>query len=302
MDVLEQYAYKAKLAAQAGDWESARNAWAEALTVVPPGSPEHAQVRQRIDNIDLQLSAADGGVWKKRLYKLGPLGVFLFKFKTILLIAVTKGKFLLLGLSKMSTVLSMLLSIGVYSMAYGWRFALGLVLSIYVHEMGHVVALRRYGIAASAPMFIPGFGALVRLHAYPHNTGEDARVGLAGPFWGLGAAAFAWACGVLTGAPIWFAIARTGAWINMFNLMPIWQLDGGRGFRALTRTHRGWMLGLALVLWALTSESMLLFIAMGAAYRFFASHDAPEQPDTPVLWQFAFLLSAFAGMVYFITP
>ena len=124
----------------------------------------------------------------------------------------------------------MLLSMGVYWTAWGWRFALGLVLSIYIHEMGHVAALQRYGIKATAPMFIPGFGAMVRLNQYPANPAEDARVGLAGPLWGLGAAVFAYAVFLATAIPFWAAIARTGALINLFNLLPIWQLDGGRGY------------------------------------------------------------------------
>src|SRR5439155_143942 len=83
----------------------------------------------------------------------------------------------LLGLTKASTLFTMLLSAGVYWAAWGWKFALGVVLSIYVHEMGHVQALQRYGIKATAPMFIPGVGAVVRLKQYPASP-RDARVGL----------------------------------------------------------------------------------------------------------------------------
>jgi Zn-dependent protease len=285
---LEQIAYQAKLAGQAGDWQGARAAWERALTLVPPDSPEYRMVKARIENIDLQTDQS-ASVWKKRLYKLGPIGVVLWKFKTLALIAATKGKLLLLGLTKLSTLTSMLASVGVYWWAYGWKFGLGLVLSIYIHEMGHVFWLRKYGIQATAPMFIPGFGALIRLKQYPANPGEDARVGLAGPTWGLGAAVFAWAAGLLTGQPIWFAIARVGAWINLFNLIPIWQLDGGRGFRGLTRKYRGIAGLVALTMWAITEETMLLFIALGALYRFF-SKDYAEERDSQVLLQYAGLI------------
>ena len=122
-----------------------------------------------------------GGEGKKRLGVIGTIGALLFKFKTVGLLILTKGKLVLLGLTKLNTLLSMLVSIGVYWALYGWKFGLGFVLSIYVHEMGHVMALARYGIPASPPMFIPGFGAFVRLKAYPASAGEDARVGLAGP-------------------------------------------------------------------------------------------------------------------------
>src|SRR5213076_3474994 len=91
----------------------------------------------------------------------------------------------LLGLTKAITFVSMLLSAGVYWTIWGWKFAVGVVLSIYVHETGHTQALQRYGIQATAPMFIPGIGAVIRLKQYPTDAREDARVGLAGPLWGL---------------------------------------------------------------------------------------------------------------------
>lgn len=236
------------------------------------------------------------GPWGGRFAKAGTAGVAAWKFKTVLLIALTKGKLLLLGLTKMSTLLSMLVTFGAYWMAYGWRFAAGLVLSIYVHEMGHVAALRKYHIAATAPMFIPFFGAFIRTKQYPANVGEDARVGLAGPVYGLCAAVVAWVMGLLTGAPVWFAIARVGAWINLFNMIPIWQLDGGRGFRALTRKQRGIALVVALAMWAVTEESMLLLICAGAAYRLF-SKDYAEQPDNLALVEYAGLI-VFLSMLF----
>jgi len=233
--------------------------------------------------------AANRGRWAKIAGRLAPVGVLAWKFKAILVIGLTKGKLLLLGLTKMSTLLSMLATFGVYWSMYGWRFAAGLVLSIYIHEMGHVFALRRHGIPANAPMFIPGFGAFVRMKAYPASASEDARVGLAGPIYGLGAAVFAWIMGLLTGAPVWLAIARIGAWINLFNLIPIWQLDGGRGFRALTHHQRGLASLTALAMWIFTEEVMLLIICLAGAFRLFG-RDHPEQPDYVVLVQYVGLL------------
>ena len=92
----------------------------------------------------------------------------------------------------------------VYWSLFGWKFALGFVLSIYIHEMGHVIALRKYGIAATSPMFIPFVGAIVRLRQYPANVAQDARVGLAGPIWGLGAAVVAWSGDIYYG--LWYPI------------------------------------------------------------------------------------------------
>jgi len=98
----------------------------------------------------------------------------------VALFALTKAKFLLLGLTKLSTLGSMLAFLGVYWSMFGWKFALGFVLCIYVHEMGHVAELRRFGIAASAPMFIPGLGAFVSLKQLPANVMQDSRVGWPG--------------------------------------------------------------------------------------------------------------------------
>ena len=100
---------------------------------------------------------------------LGAIGVLLAKFKWVILALLGKGKVLLVGLAQAKTFLSMGIALAVYASFYGWKFALGLIASIYVHEMGHVVWLRRYGIAATAPMFIPGFGAFVRLKHAPRH-------------------------------------------------------------------------------------------------------------------------------------
>ena len=295
----EALSQHAKLAGQAGDWHGAKAAWERALKLLPPDSNEYRTVQTRIEHIDLQLSGKS--VWFKRFAKLGPVGLILWKFKAIALLALTKGKLLLLGLTKISTLLSMIAFFAVYWGLFGWKFALGFVLSIYVHEMGHVFALRKYGIAATAPMFIPFVGAIVRMKQYPANVGQDARVGLAGPIWGLGAAVFAWACALITGLPIWYAIAHTGAWINLFNLIPIWQLDGGRGFRALTRKQRGIALGVALVMWMLTQETMLLLISIGAGYRLFSKDYAPE-PDNMALTQYVGLIVLLSLLVLMSSP
>ena len=238
------------------------------------------------------------GAGKKKLGAIGTIGALLLKFKTLGLVILTKGKLVLLGLTKLNTLLSMLVSIGFYWALYGWKFGLGFVLSIYVHEMGHVIALARYGIPASSPMFIPFFGAFVRLKAYPASPGEDARVGLAGPLYGLGAALACMGIGIVTGSGLFTALARVGAWINVFNLIPVWQLDGSRGFRALTRQHRILIAALSGLLWFWTSETMLILVALVAVWRCFTK-DAPEQPDNVVFYQFAGLLAALSGVYYF---
>jgi Zn-dependent protease len=216
-------------------------------------------------------------------------------------VLLSKLKFLLLGLTKASTFFSMLLSTGVYWSLWGWKLAVGLVVSIYIHEMGHVQALQRYGIKATAPMFIPGIGAFIRLKQYPANPGEDAQVGLAGPLWGLGAALAAYAVHLVTRAPMWGVIAYYGAVVNLFNLIPLWQLDGGRGFRALTRTQRWLAAAVIAVMLLLTGERLLILLLIAAGVTAVTGR-APESPDTPALLKYALLIATLSLMTLIRVP
>ena len=168
-----------------------------------------------------------------------------------------------------------------------------MVFSIYIHEMGHVLTLREYGIPASAPMFIPGFGAFIRLKQLRITPIQDSRVGLAGPIYGLGAAAFALAAGYVTGAKAWDAIAHFGAVINLFNLVPVWQLDGSRGLMSQTQQQRLVILAAAGVSWWVTGEVMLGLVTLGAIYRLFTK-DAAREPDNVGMAQFLGLLAALS--------
>jgi Zn-dependent protease len=287
---LEDLAKRAGAAWRIGDFTLERTLWVQSLPLLPEDTVQHRTIQARIDEIDRQRSASGGsasaGDWRQKIgMGVGPL----------LLLALTKGKFLLLGLTKIGTLLTMLASLGVYWAIYGWAFALGLVVSIYIHEMGHVAAIRRYGFPASAPMFIPGIGAFIQLRGIRLPPIPEARVGLAGPLYGFGAALAALGCYYATRAPIWAVIAHFGAIINFFNLIPVWQLDGSRGLRSLTRGQRGMVLGAALVLWGITSSPMLLLIAAGCAYRLF-TRDWQDEPDREGLMQFVGLLVALAAI------
>ena len=239
-------------------------------------------------NINPQFTAATVG-------RAVPLA---FLFAAIGVLLVGKLKFLLLGLSKLSTVASMFGFILVYWSIHGWPLAVGLAGSIYVHEMGHVAMLRRLGINASAPLFIPGVGALVMLRQHVTDPVIDARIGLAGPVWGLGAAVVAWLIYQITGAPIWLAIAELTGFLNLFNLLPIWQLDGSRGFHALSRSQR-WVvvstIGIAL---ALTGVGLLWILGAVAIYRTIRGEQGPGHQPTVVTFAVLILaLSWFARAV-----
>jgi Zn-dependent protease len=313
-DYLKGLAEAAEAAARRGDPVEEIANWRRALDLLPPGSRQAVQVGAKVEALSARaanpfqpdpsaplaartsalpagaaaVAAAGGGAGdaeRRRVW--GARGALV----TGLTFLATKAKLLLLGLTKATTLFSMLLSVGVYWTVFGWRFAVLLVLSIYVHEMGHVAALRRFGIQATAPMFVPGLGALIRLRQHPANPREDARIGLAGPLWGCGAAAAAYLGFVLGWGPLWAAVARFGAWVNLFNLLPIWQLDGGRAFRALSRQQRLLAVAALAALWALSREGLLLLLLIAAGAQALR-RDAPEQPDHVALAEYVLLAAA----------
>jgi len=301
-DRLESLAAEARAAAARNEPSRARDLWMQCLPLLPENTAQFRAIQARIadlaDKVDQATSEPPkSGIWRRIIAVGGPAALVLWKLKAFLLIALTKGKFLLLGLSKGGTLLSMLAWVGVYWALYGWWFAIGSVLSIYVHEMGHVVALHRYGIPAGAPMFIPGFGAFIRLKQLHLEPIQDARVGLAGPLYGLGAALFCYAVYASTGWAAWGAIAHFGAVINMFNLIPVWQLDGARGWRSLAQKQRMIVTGLAAVLWMLTSETMIFLIAFACGIRLFWPKDPAPEPDQTGLLQFGGIMTALALLV-----
>ena len=200
----------------------------------------------------------EGGAWrtfKRLLAPLAAIGLLLAKFK-FLLFALLKVKFI-------GTALTGLLSIAAYALVFPLWFAVGLVVLVWVHEMGHVLQLRREGIPPSAPMFVPFLGAFVAMKQMPKNALVEARVGLAGPVLGtLGALGvlglYAW-----TQEPVLMVLAYIGFFLNLINLLPVLPLDGGRAMGALSPAF--WLLGVGLmVALMLTSTISPLFILLVA--------------------------------------
>jgi Zn-dependent protease len=277
-DRLRELASHAEAAARTGRPADALAAWREALELLPPESTQSQLIAGRLARLSgagiREDTAARRPAWARGAGILGFLGLLLWKLKFLLVLALTKAKLLVSGLAKAGTLLSMLASLGLYWTAWGWRFALGLVLSIYVHEMGHVAALRRLGIRASAPMFVPGFGALVRMRQRPASPHEDARVGLAGPVWGLAAAVACAAAFLVTRHPYWAAMTQWGCRINLFNLIPLPPLDGGRGMAPLSRSQGLLVVGTVGLALLLTGEGMLWLLLIAGAFRLFSATPA----------------------------
>jgi Zn-dependent protease len=216
-----------------------------------------------------------GFSWRRLFAPLGAAALLAAKFAA-------KLKALLLLLPKIkvfSTSATMLVSIAAYSLIWGWKFAVGFVLLLLVHEMGHVIQLRREGIEASAPMFIPFLGAVVWAKSLGENAVAEARVGLAGPILGsLGAAALI-PIAEATGNDLFTALAFTGFFLNLFNLIPLVPFDGGRAMAALSPAM--WFVGFAAFLamvFLFPNPIILLFVLIGAmeSWRRWKARNSPE--------------------------
>lgn len=306
---LEEAAAKAAVLSDAGDFSAARDIWRESLRYLPAGSKQSSIIGAKIEELSRKIPASVDTVRKqdtqgstgKKVGIFVATGLFLWKFKIIFAFILTKGKLLLLGLTNASTFLSLILSLGIYWSAFGWQLAVGVLVGLYLHEMGHVFALKHYGIPASAPMFIPGFGAYVRLHEHPANAVENARVGLAGPSLGLMVALICYGIFSATGIPILAALARITAWINLFNLLPFWQLDGNRGVMALMRSERLLLAAIMVATFVVTHEGLLLLIALVTVFRAFAA-DRAEKTDKFTIYQFAGLIVALGFLTSIEVP
>ena len=293
----------ASLAADAGEAETANDRprailrWRTALVLLPEAAGQRRTIEGTIARLEREQAAGSGDhaaieqkskSWKKWLGVAAPAAAFL----------ATKSKFLILGLTKLPTLLSMLLFMSVYWERWGWAFALGFVLCIYVHEMGHVIMLKHYGIPASAPLFIPGLGAVIFARQRIGSPAEDAYVGLAGPAAGLLAALVCLALYPLTGNKLFLALTVFGAYMNLFNLIPILFLDGARGYRGLNDTQRWMVAGVAISSYFLFDSSLSLGIAavMAARQMFWKSSEADLRPNWTVFALFAMLLVMLAGI------
>lgn len=277
--------------------------------MLPTDSQQYATIAQKLEQLSRQVDVntapskpvkankAEPKTLAAKVAVLDTASLCLWKFKFVFIFLLSKGKMLLFGLTKANMLFTMLLSLGVYWTAWGWKFALGVTLSIYVHEIGHVTALKKFGVPAGAPAFIPGLGAFVRMKQIPISQLENARIGLAGPIWGFMAAMACYAAFQLTGWQSLAAIAKVGAWINLFNLLPIPPLDGGRGFNALGAKQKG-LATLVIGLMAyLTGEGLLVLLLLGAMFQLFASLAVQsETEDCRALVEYSLLIILLTGM------
>lgn len=216
-------------------------------------------------------------------------GGFLGGLIAVLAAAWAYGKVALLFLLKfgaIKTLLTLFLSFGLYALAFGPWFAAGLVVMILIHEMGHVVEIRRQGMQASAPLFIPFFGAAIFQRQHPTDALKQAQIGIAGPIAGTVAATAAFVMYGATHSPILLLWAYVGYLINLFNLIPLGMLDGGWILAVVSKWFQ--IVGLVLLVGAVLtfgfSPIVLIIAVLGipAVIERFRNDQLPYYQSVPM--------------------
>ncbi len=295
-DQMEQFAAHARSLESHGDLQSARERWLGCLPLLPPKSKQAAWIRDHVRELEKSASppgpqsnqptAAKTPKWARWLGPLAPVALFLVKFKAFFL-AIFKLKFLF----------SFAAFIGLYWAMWGARFGIGFAVLILIHEMGHFIDVKRRGLPAEMPVFLPGLGAYVRWRALGVSLETRAAVSLAGPLAGFLASAV---CGLLwyqTGDGVWSALARTGAWLNILNLAPIWILDGGSAAYALSKVQRGAVLVVSAVLGYALHDIVFWIVAACVGWRLF-TRDEPEEPSSFITAYFIAVMVCLAMVLW----
>ncbi len=288
---LDQLATEAKALEAQGDLRRAREHWLMGLPLLPANSRQAGWVEQHARALDaaadkIQPPPPSENKWAQRLGPVGPIAVL-----------AAKGKVLVTAVLKLKFLLSFVAFIGIYWAAFGMKFGIGFAVLILIHEMGHFVDIKRRGLPAEMPVFLPGLGAYVRWQALGVPLETRAAISLAGPLAGFLASL---ACAALwwqTGNPLWAALARAGALLNLLNLIPVWVLDGGQAVLALSKMERIVLLTACLALWLVLGEGLFFLVALGAGYQVFFAGDLPARPSRATTVYFVAVLTALGVMI-----
>ncbi len=225
--------------------------------------------------------------------------------------AVLRGLLLLLTVGKFSKVLlsggSMVLAVFTYAMIYGWRYAVGFVGLILIHEMGHYLAARQRGLAVGLPTFIPFLGAWIQLKEQVMDAETEAYVGIAGPILGSVGAFVCYLVYSRSGDPLYLALAYAGFMINLFNLIPLSPLDGGRIVAIIS--ERIWLVGVPVLVGLLILHPspvlvIVLVLAAPGVLRLIRNKGQPttDRPQAPLNARIGYgvqylILLAFLGLM-----
>jgi Zn-dependent protease len=286
---MEQLAAHARSLEAHGELLEARERWLECLPLLPPRSAQAEWIRNHIHELETAPGTAQAAPsprassttpsWAGRLGPLGPIALALWKFKSLL---------------------SFVAFFAVYWELWGPKFGLGFAVLILIHEMGHFIDIKRRGLPADMPMFVPGFGAYVRWNALGVSLQTRAAISLAGPLAGWFGAA---ACAVIwyqTGYGLWAALARTGAWFNALNLIPLWIFDGSKAADALSRLERAVVLMVSVTLGYALHDWVFYLVAGGTGIRLL-SRDTPNEPSGSMAAYFVAVMAGLA-MILWLVP
>jgi Zn-dependent protease len=285
---LEQLAASARLHEERQEIIAARDDWAKVLELLPADSAQAEWVRgntQRLSELAARSAAAVARhAWARKLGPLAPLAILL-----------VNGKFLL-ALFKLKFLLSLGTFVAFYWALYGMKFGIGFAILILVHEMGHFIDIKRRGLPADMPVFLPGFGAYVRWTALGVSPQTRSFVSLAGPLAGCIGAAVCALLWMHTGQPFWIGLAGLTAMLNVLNLIPIWVLDGGQAIGALSKNERIIVSAAGILCAAYFSQPLFLLVAAGAAYRAF-DKSIPAEPSYGNTAYYVLLLAALGYLI-----
>lgn len=288
---LDRLAAEARVLETKGDLRQARDRWLAGLHLLPRTSKQYDWITEHTRALEVaadetHLPQPAENKWAKRLGPAGTIAILL-----------AKGKTVLFALFKLKFLLSFAAFIGVYWALWGMKFGVGFAALILLHEMGHFIDIKRRGLPADMPVFLPGLGAYVRWQAMGVPRETRAAISLAGPLAGFFVAV---ACAVIwwqTGDPLWAALARAGAVLNLLNLIPVWVLDGGQAALALSKTERIILLTACLALWLVLGQNMFFLIALGAGYQVFFAGDLPPHPSRATTVYYLAVLTALGVII-----
>jgi Zn-dependent protease len=281
---MEQLAAHARALEAHGDFQEAREKWLACLSLLPAHSLQadwiHKHVAELGRGTSPQISPASNSApqWAKKLGPLGPIVLALLKFKSLL---------------------SFVAFFGFYWTIWGAKFGIGFAVLILIHEMGHFIDIKRRGLPADMPMFLPGFGAYVKWNALGVSLETRAAVSLAGPFAGALSAGLCYLLWHQTGYGLWAALARTGAWFNALNLIPLWIFDGSSATNALSKLERAVVLLVSAALGYALGEWVFGLVAAGMGIRLF-TRDAPEEQSNATAAYFVAVLTGLALVLWLV--
>ncbi len=288
---LEELAARAKAMEAKGELLQAREKWLAGLQFLPPTSAQADWIKEHARELE---SAATGAQSSSvhpngRVQQLGLSHAGSARREQTSVAVQPKFRWTFL--------LSFVAFVLIYSAASGLTFGIGFAVLILIHEMGHFVDIKRRGLPADMPVFLPGLGAYVRWQALGVSMKTRSEVSLAGPLAGLLAAIICAAIWWQTRIPVWASLARIGGVLNLLNLIPVWILDGGQAILALSKIDRIVLLIASIALAVVLGQEMFILVALGVAYQAFFAKNLPAQSSRSTTIYYVAVLTALGVLI-----